>query len=131
MRELALEVTEERLDPGLVVGRGRSPEVLGDAGAGHEHRGGLGGHLGSVVADREQYWQPFVVVGDGSGVQLVEQLGIEQMCLRASVISASVKATSTWVEDSSAETTVDSHSRDTTSRTATAHRRLARKWVKS
>jgi len=48
-----------------------------------------------------------------------------------SVVRARVKATSTWVEDSSAETTVASHNRETTSRTATAHRREARKWVKS
>jgi hypothetical protein len=45
--------------------------------------------------------------------------------------NATVNATSTWVEVSSAETSVDNHLRDTTSMTATATRRAAVKWVKS
>ena len=39
VRVLALEVTEERLHPGLVVRGGRAPEVLRDPRAGHEHGG--------------------------------------------------------------------------------------------
>jgi len=48
-----------------------------------------------------------------------------------SAVRAAVKATSTWIEDSSADTTVASQYRDTTSRTATAQRFDRVKWVKS
>jgi hypothetical protein len=42
-----------------------------------------------------------------------------------------VKATSTWVEVSSADTTVPNHLRDTMSKIATAARQARVKWVKS
>ncbi len=38
VRELALEVAEERLDPALVVGGAGTPEVLRDPGAGFDDR---------------------------------------------------------------------------------------------
>lgn len=50
---------------------------------------------------------------------------------KSSTSSASVKATSTWIEDSSAETRVVIHLRDTMSMMATAHRLARVKWVKS
>ena len=53
------------------------------------------------------------------------------MVSRPASASAAVKATSIWVEVSSAETSVASHRRDTTSMTATATRRARVKWVKS
>lgn len=56
---------------------------------------------------------------------------LAELATQMSFARAARNATSTWVLDSCAETTVASHSRDTTSRTATAHRFEARKWVKS
>jgi hypothetical protein len=56
--------------------------------------------------------------------------GWSSRCSLPSVIRARVSATWTWVKDSSAETTMDSQYRDTTSSTATAQRLLARKRVK-
>jgi hypothetical protein len=79
--ELALEVAEERLHPGLVVRGGGPAEVLGDAGAGHEHRGGLGGHLRPVVRHRQQHRHPLVVIRDDPVSELVEQRRIEQVLL--------------------------------------------------
>ena len=54
VRVLGLDVSEQRLDPGLVVGRAGPAEVGRDPGAGQECLGGLGGHLGSVVGQGEQ-----------------------------------------------------------------------------
>jgi hypothetical protein len=50
---------------------------------------------------------------------------------RSSAASAAVNATSTCTEDSSAQTRVVSHLRETTSMMASAARRAAVKWVKS
>ena len=52
---LALDVTEEGLDPRL-IGRGvRAPEVLGDVDPGQELTRRMGPHLRAVVADREEH----------------------------------------------------------------------------
>src|SRR5690606_36174373 len=58
--------------PRLVVGGAGSAEVPGDACAGHERLGGLGGHLRPVVGQGEQHGQ-LVTVGHDTAAQLVEQ----------------------------------------------------------
>ena len=65
----------------LVVGGGRASEVLGDPGAGHEHRGRLRRHLRAVVADGQQHRDPFVVVWDDPGRELGEQLLVQEVAL--------------------------------------------------
>ncbi len=76
------------------------------------------------VRQSQQHGQ-VVTVGHDAAAQLVEQvvLAVGDQC--------GVNATASWVQDSSAETTVDSHSQKTTSITATAHRFAAGRCVKS
>ncbi|OLT31365.1 hypothetical protein BJF82_15405 [Kytococcus sp. CUA-901] len=121
MWQLGLEVAEERLDPGLVVGGGRAAEVLSDPGAGHEHRGGLGGHLRPVVGDGQQHRDAVVVVGDHPVGELFQQVALEQVLLSVGDQGTGERELD-WVEVSSALTTVDSQYREMTSSTATTHR---------
>ena len=79
--ELALEVSEERLDPGLVVRGGGASEVLRDPRAGEEHRGGFRGHLRAVVADGQQHRDAVVGIGHGPGGELVQQRLVQQVLL--------------------------------------------------
>ncbi len=81
VRELALEVPEERLDPGLVVGGAGTAGVLGDPGAGHEGGGGARCHLRAVAGQGQQDREPVVAIGDGAAAQLGEEIVIEQVLL--------------------------------------------------
>jgi hypothetical protein len=137
---LALDVAEQGFDPGLVGGCGRAAELLGDRQDGHELAGGVGPHLRAVVADGEQ--QRDLPGGGEFGQGVVVPRAASAACSsglaqfaaasdRSSLSRAAVKATSTWVEDSSAATRVVIHFRDTTSRMAIAARRARLKWVKS
>jgi hypothetical protein len=84
VRGLGLDGPVEGLDPGL-VGRGvRASEVLGDRAQRHELASRARGHLGSVVADREQDRSGLVVGADVdeawivAGVDGLQQpLGVE------------------------------------------------------
>jgi hypothetical protein len=58
---LALDVGEQRLDPGLVGWGRRPPEPLHDRAGCHELAGGVRAHLWAVVAHRQQHRQPAVV----------------------------------------------------------------------
>jgi hypothetical protein len=129
VRVLALEVAEERLDPGLVVRGAGAAEVLGDARPGQERRverevicGPLSDRASSTGSSSRSGTSPWASSSSSCA---------SSRWALPSTISARVNATSTWVEDSWAETTVDSQYRDTTSRTATTARRATRKWVKS
>ena len=55
--------------------------MLGDAGAGHERRGGLAGHLRPVIGQRDQHRQPVIALGDLPGRELGEQVVIKQLLL--------------------------------------------------
>ena len=76
VRVLGFEVSEERLDPGLVVGGAGPAEVLGDAGDGHERGGLVRTHLRAVVRHREQHRHPVVVVRDLAAGQLFGERGV-------------------------------------------------------
>ena len=65
---LAFDVAEQRLDPGLVGGRGGPTEVLGDRAHGHEPGGVTGAHLVTVVADGQQQRDSVAVGQVGVGV---------------------------------------------------------------
>jgi hypothetical protein len=70
---LALDVTEEGLDPRLIGRRMRAAVVLGDRHQRHEGAGGLGFHRRTVVGDGQQD-RPSGVVGVQVEALVGEQL---------------------------------------------------------
>ena len=84
----------------------------GDRAHHHELPGRPGNHLGAVVGHREQDRAGLVVDGEVDGAVVVAGLDpVEQ----PPGLQAAVKASSTWVEVSSTETTSVSHLRETRS----------------
>lgn len=61
MGSLGLERPVEGLDPGLVGGSRRAPEVLSDGDHGHEPAGAGGDHLSPVVRDGQQQRSQIII----------------------------------------------------------------------
>ena len=72
MGSLGLERPVEGLDPGLVGGSRRAPEVLSDGDHGHEPAGAGGDHLSPVVRDGQQQCSQIIIA-------VQDQLALERV----------------------------------------------------
>jgi hypothetical protein len=130
VRPLALDVVEQGLDLGLILGV-RAGELLGDGGSGHELAGGDRAHLRAVIADGQQQrdvpaaGQVVHGVAVAAGDCLPQRRGGHLVGQLQPVLGSNAgrNATSTWVGVCSALVSVASHLRDTTSKMAIEARR--------
>jgi len=107
VRVLAFEVAEERLDPGLVVRRGRPAEVLAIRAPAMNAAVALLVICGPLSDSATRTGSRSSPSGISPAASSASRSPSSRSSLPSS-ISARVKATSTCVEDSSADTTVAS-----------------------